>query len=245
VKTAAIIPARGGSKRVLGKNLRMLGGVSLVERAIATATICDDAWVSTDDARIAEVASRAGARVVMRPAHLATDTSPTEDTIKHWWRSLRSGERPDVIMLLQPSTPVFDLEHPRAALAAMVSGGYDSIVGVTVEAHHAFAGRLYPREDGLPEWRPHRPIMTRPRTQDVRAQGHENGAFWLFTAEHWQRTGCRQGGDCRAWAMGRYDSIDIDTMADLRIAEVIESERRADYALHELNAEAQAMGEYR
>jgi CMP-N-acetylneuraminic acid synthetase len=77
-RVIAIIPARGESKGVPGKNLRRVGGRSLVERAIDTcraATLIDDVYVSTDDAEIATTAEAAGATVIMRPAELSSDTA--------------------------------------------------------------------------------------------------------------------------------------------------------------------------
>lgn len=222
MRAAAIIPARGGSKRIPRKNLARLGGLTLVEHSIAAASLLDACWVSTDDAEIAAIASRAGARVLMRPAHLATNTSPTEDAIRHWLRSLPSSERPDVCVLLQPSTPMLD---GRAAShvfeAAWIARSHDSVVAVEQSAHRAFDGRIYPREGELPEWRPWRPVMSRPRTQDVRPMGTESGAFWCFTREHFERTGCRQGGDCRAYVLPRWSVVDIDEPADLFAAEAL------------------------
>lgn len=220
MRTAAIIPARSGSKRIPRKNVAVkLDGLTLVEHAIAAASLLDDVYVSTDDHEIASVAARAGARVVMRPRHLSTDSSPTEDAIRHWLRSLRSGERPDVCVLLQPSTPILSGEaHASMAASALIAGGHDSIVAVEQSAHRAFDGRIYPREGELPEWRPWRPVMSRPRTQDVRPMGTESGAFWAFTRKHFERTGCRQGGDCRAYVLPRWSCVDIDEPTDLEAA---------------------------
>lgn len=239
MRTAAIVPARGGSKRIPRKNVSVkLDGLTLVEHAIAAASLLDECWVSTDDAEIASVAARAGARVVMRPAHLATDTSPTEDAIRHWLRSLRSGERPDVCVLLQPSTPILGASvgnngahHVKAATSILIGGENDSVVAVEQSAHRAFDGRIYPREGELPEWRPWRPVMSRPRTQDVRPMGTECGAFWAFTREHFERTGCRQGGDCRAYVLPRWSCVDIDDPEDLEAAAALLAmhKRRAVY----------------
>ena len=232
MKTAAIIPARGASKRIPRKNLQRLGGRTLVEHAIGAASLLDAAWVSTDDSEIAAVAERAGACVVMRPAHLATDTSPTEDAVRHWLGTLPTSERPDVVVLLQPSTPM--LMPNRVAVvreAAWAAERHDSVVAVEQSAHRAFDGRIYPRADSLPEWRPWRPIMSRPRTQDVRPMGTECGAFWAFRREHFERTGCRQGGDCRAYMLPRWSVVDIDESADLLAAEALLGMWRAVYGI--------------
>lgn len=227
MRTAAIIPARGGSKRLPRKNLALLGGMSLTTHAIRAASVCDDIWVSTDDGEIAAHAAREGARVIMRPPYLATDTSSTEDAITHWLRAREADEKPDAIVLLQPSTPMLHgaESHVMAACLLLRDGRHDSVVAVEQDAHRAFDGRVYPRDGELPEWRPFRPVMSRPRTQDVRPQGTECGAFWVFTREHYERTGCRQGGDCRAYVVPRWTSVDIDTAEDLAAAEALLSMR--------------------
>jgi CMP-N-acetylneuraminic acid synthetase len=222
-RVAAIIPARSGSKRLPMKNLRKLGGRSLLSHAILAAEHCDEVWVSTDGADIATEAAAWRATVLMRPAHLATDTSSTEDAIAHWLRSMPRGDRPDVCVLVQASTPILRdaSEHVRRAVHELIDGGHDSVVAVEQDAHRAFDGRIYPRADGLPEWRPFRPVMSRPRTQDVRPQGTECGALWAFTREHFERTGCRQGGDCRAYVLPKWSTVDVDDEMDLRAAEAL------------------------
>jgi CMP-N-acetylneuraminic acid synthetase len=200
-RVAALIPARAGSKRLPGKNLRKLGGRSLLSHATLAAEHCDEVWVSTDGADIATEAAAWRATVLMRPSHLSQDHSTTEECIAHWLRSMPRGDRPDVCVLVQASTPI--------------------LVAVEQDAHRAFDGRIYAREDGLPEWRPFRPVMSRPRTQDVRPQGTEVGSFWIFRREHFEKTGCRQGGDCRAYPIPKWHSVDIDDESDLRAAEAL------------------------
>ena len=85
-RVIAIIPARGGSQGVPGKNLRRVGGRSLVKRAIdacRAARLVDEVYVSTDHAGIAESAEVAGATVIMRPAELSSDTSSSEAALLH------------------------------------------------------------------------------------------------------------------------------------------------------------------
>lgn len=215
MKFAAIIPARGGSKRLPGKNLALVGGVPLVVRAIESALSCDEVWVSTDCADIAAVATAAGARVLMRPAHLATDLATTESVLVHWWRSLRS--RPDALVLLQPTSPLRTSAHVDGAIALLHATGADSVCSVVRNSHAAFAGRAYPRE-GWTQFRPFRPIDYRPRTQDVRVVLEENGAVYVTRAAAWAETGNRMGGTVAAYVMDAVDSIDIDTESDLRLA---------------------------
>lgn len=219
MRTAAIIPARGGSERLRDKNLRIVGDVSLVESAVASAVALDVAYVSTDSPAIACVGESVGARVLMRPPELATSKASTESVIHHWWRTLGLHERPDIIVLLQPTSPLRTRRHVKEAVDLLRRTGASSVVSVSVEPRAHFAGRLYPRDDAR-DFRPFRPWDWRPRTQDVRAIGVENGAIWAFTREHWETTGRRDGGKrCVAYEMSALDSIDIDTEEDLMLAE--------------------------
>ena len=228
MKLAAFIPARGGSKRVPRKNLRRVGGKTLVERAIESARGAgiERIYVSTDSDEIAVEAQQHGAIAIERPRELSADTSSTEEAITHWWRGLALEDRPDAFVLLQPTSPLRTWQHVSEAVSLLVQSHADSVVSVEVSPVHAFAGRVRPRDTGS-EWKPDRPHDYRPRTQDVRAIGHENGAIWVTRRELWERTGCRQGGDCRAYVMSREDSIDVDSEADLTHANAVLSARAA------------------
>ena len=108
-RVLAIIPARGGSKGVPGKNLRRVGGRSLVERAVdacRAARLVEAVYVSTDDAEIAASAEAAGAKVIMRPAELCSDTASSESALLHALDQLiMVGEEPEVLVFVQCTSP--------------------------------------------------------------------------------------------------------------------------------------------
>jgi CMP-N,N'-diacetyllegionaminic acid synthase len=219
VKTAAIIPARGGSKRILAKNLRTVGGVSLVGRAIESAVSCDAVYVSTDSGAIAAEAARYGVHVVERPAELATDTATTEAVMQHWWRTLPLAARPDALVLLQPTSPLRNAHHVSDAIALLQESGADSVVSVKVNPHAIFAGRSYGRPEGWREFRPFRPKGFRPRTQDARVVVEEQGAIYVTRRAAWESSWDRMSGVCAEYRMSEDDSIDVDTEQDLARAE--------------------------
>lgn len=107
-KTIAIIPARGGSKRLPGKNVKMLGELPLLAHSIVFAqknpAIIDDIYVSTDDAGIKAMALQYGAKVIDRPEALSSDTEPTVSALKHALETI--PEPIDTIVLLQPTNPL-------------------------------------------------------------------------------------------------------------------------------------------
>jgi N-acylneuraminate cytidylyltransferase len=124
VKALGLIPARGGSKDIPGKNVRPLQGRSLIERAFDSAHasgVMDRIVLSTDDEVIAAEAHRVGLEVpFLRPAELAGDTSPMIDVAIHALRSLSAnGYEPDVLVLLQPTSPLRTAEHIRKALVLL------------------------------------------------------------------------------------------------------------------------------
>jgi CMP-N,N'-diacetyllegionaminic acid synthase len=109
-KILAIIPARGGSKGLHKKNIRMMNGIPLIcysiEHALSS-KLLDAIIVSTDDAEIKTVSENAGAQVILRPEEFAKDNSPTIDAVKHVIDTLKSqGKNFDIIALLEPTSPI-------------------------------------------------------------------------------------------------------------------------------------------
>jgi len=135
-----VVPARGGSKGIVGKNLQPVGGVPLVARTVATALrarAIDLVVVSTDDRDIADVARSAGAQVVDRPESLGGDTASSESAVLHALDAL-AGDDPDVTVLVQCTSPFTDPDDIDAAVAA-IDAGADS--AFTASATHAFLWR--------------------------------------------------------------------------------------------------------
>ena len=133
MRVLGFIPARAGSKGVPGKNRRILGGMSLVERAFRVACesgICDRIVASTDDLAVMELARKIGLDVpFIRPAELSSDATPMIDVLQHGVSCLeRTGYRPDAVLLLQPTSPLRTAQHLRDALALLE--GHDSVCSV-------------------------------------------------------------------------------------------------------------------
>lgn len=235
MRVAALVPARGGSTRVKRKNLRHVGGKSLLVHAIDAAHGARlPCYVSTEDDEIARVAAAHGAIVVARPLALATATATTEECIQHFIRTLPLTERPDAVAVLQPTSPLRTSRHVTEAIELLEATRADSVVSVVRHQRGHFAGRLVPRETVAgasgdhftwTEFRPHRPIDYRPRTQDAPPLGEENGAIYLFTLTHWHRTQNRMGGTIAAYEMDEASSVDIDHEVDIEIADAL-------FALH-------------
>ncbi|MER6913801.1 acylneuraminate cytidylyltransferase [Streptomyces sp. NPDC000594] len=147
----AVIPARGGSQGVPGKNLAPVGGVPLVARAVReclAAGPVTDVVVTTDDPGIAAAAREAGALAVIRPAALAGPTATSESAVLHaldTFEELR-GTRVDTVLLVQCTSPFLTREDVAGVAAAVAEGGADT--AVTVAPFHGFVWRAAPGDNG-------------------------------------------------------------------------------------------------
>ena len=140
-----VIPARGGSKGVKKKNIRMVGGKPLISYTIESLRQCsmvDNFITSTDSDEIASVAESYGCRVVKRPPELAKDETPTVPVIAHALSVLERETSFDYVAVLQPTTPLRSAEDIDLSLQNLIQSGVDSTVTVyKVEDHHP--ARMY------------------------------------------------------------------------------------------------------
>jgi CMP-N-acetylneuraminic acid synthetase len=218
MQVLAVIPARGGSKGIPNKNLAPIAGRPLLaytadaarQSSRITRTI-----VSTDDATIADTARGLGLEVpFMRPATLAADDTPMLPVVQHAVATMRaSGFAADVVVLLQPTSPLRRAEHIDAAIDLLEKSGAHSVVSV-VEVPHQFnpvsvlrldGDRLLPFIEG--------PLVT--RRQDKPQVFARNGPAVLAVRASVVEQGSLYGDDCRALVMSADDSLDIDSPRDL------------------------------
>ena len=177
----AVIPARGGSKGVPGKNLAPVGGVPLVARAIRAAQssgLVDAVAVSTDDDRIAAVAASEGAVVIRRPAELSGDQPSSESALLHAWEAFEdsSGEAVEVLVMLQCTSPFITPGEVADCVEAVLTGADSAF---TAAPTHGFVWRRDPEGDavGVNHDKAHRP-----RRQDREPEFLETGAVYAMTA---------------------------------------------------------------
>ena len=140
MKILGLIPARGGSKGIPGKNLKMLGDKKLLEYTVESALESKgltDIVLSTDDAAIAEAGQKAGVWIpFLRPAELAADDTPTLPVVIHALNFLRdSGKEYDAVCLLQPTTPFRKRGFIDQAISTFSKGQTDSLISVLPVPH--------------------------------------------------------------------------------------------------------------
>ena len=224
-----VIPARGGSKGLPGKNLQRVGGVSLVGRAVYAAREFAQSLghestilVDTDSSEIAGEGIAWGAQVpFLRPATLAGDATPTADNVLHAaTRLAEQGKAADVIVLLQPTSPLRTADDIRQCWQAFDASTSPSVIS-TVIPDHPPALAMRTSADGLLSWAGDGP------SADVRRQAfapvvYPSGAVYIISrALLEQKHSFIIPGVTRAVALPTERAIDIDTAADLAVASAL------------------------
>lgn len=209
-----VIPARGGSRGIPRKNLERVAGRSLVARAVRSARGAGvgPVVVSTDDEEIAVEAARHGARVIRRPAELATDTAGSEGVILHVLAQLDAyGEDlPPVTVLVQATSPFLDPLDLAVAVHRVADGAADVVLAATED--HSF--RWTYDGDGVATPLGH-DASHRPRRQDLPPQLRETGAFYAMRTSGLREHRNRFFGRIALHEVRGLTSMEIDTPADL------------------------------
>jgi len=221
--TLGIVPARSGSKGVPGKNVRLLSGRPLIEYTACAAResgVLDRVILSTDSEQIAEVGRRCGLEVpFIRPVHLAADQTPMLSVVRHAVDTLAaSGWLADLVVLLQPTSPLRRAAHIRDAVDRLRSSKADSVVTVVELPRHMSPDYVMRIENGM--LKPFLPEGDRvARRQDARPAYSRDGtayAFWRVTLE---RFGNIYGERCEPLVIDAADSLSIDSQDDWAAAE--------------------------
>lgn len=210
-----IIPARGGSRGVPGKNLHAVGGRPLVAWSIDAGRLIaplERVIVSTDSPEIAAVAERYGASALERPPELAHDTAPTEPAMTHALDA-RGAPDEDIVVLLQPTSPLRRASTVRAVVDAVRSGEADS--AVTVRRAHDFRWGLADDGAGV------RQYDRRLRRQDMQPMFAETGSVYASSIAAFRRSGDRLSGRTRLIEVDTWERLDADTGADLEVLDCL------------------------
>lgn len=212
-----IIPARGGSKGVPRKNIRLLEGKPLVAYTIEAALhsgMVDRVFVSTDDDEIAQVAKKFGAEVIPRPAELAGDKVTLEPVIKHALDYLKETERyvPDFVSCIQPTSPLLKPEIVAACVKKVKEEGFDSCITAFLPDTYEWKWTPVINKGNVEVgYEPERPVMKRVVRQDLPKTYHENGAFYITKTPLFHEVGHRWGGKMGIVEMAPLDSLQVDS----------------------------------
>ncbi len=217
------MPARAGSKGIPGKNLRLLGGRSLIDyaaRAARESGVVDRAVLSTDAEDIAAEGRRAGLQVpFLRPGSLAQDDTPMKPVIEHALASLaESGFTPEIVLLLQPTSPLRTPAHLREAVRLLRESRADSVVTVVELPRHLSPDYVMRIDAG--ELKPFLAEGARvTRRQDARPAYVRDGTVYAFWARTLAEQGSIYGEHCVPLLVDAAHSITIDSQADWDAAE--------------------------
>ena len=217
----AFIPARGGSKGIIDKNIKEFCGKPLVVHSIQHALNCkliDNVIVSSDDPKILQISNDAGATIIERPPELANDTATTESSINHFLKC--SKENPDIIVLLQATSPLRPKEALDEALKYFMKNQFDSLLSICPT--HRFFWKIKNDYKLTAEY----DYLHRPRRQDIKSIDKryiENGSLYIFTKNIFDKQGDRLGGKIGYVEWPEEFNIEIDTPLDFLLAEKIYS----------------------
>lgn len=223
-KVLAIIPARGGSKGIPGKNIVNVCGKPLIQYTIDAAKASryiDYVYVSTDSEKIAMVSRECGIDVTkLRPSELATDEAKTIDVIKYTL-NLFNEDRYDYVVLLQPTQPLRQAKHIDEAIEMIVPGKCESIVSVSEVNEHPLFMRKINAEGKLES------ILVASSTvrrQELGAYYKVNGAIYINNIEELLQHDVSLNDNVYPFVMEKEFDLDIDEQNDLnKLIEIVAS----------------------
>ncbi len=220
----ALIPARGGSKGLPRKNVQLLCGKPLIAWTIEQARACkylDNIIVSTDDREIAAVSKKYGAEVpFLRPKRLAGNKSRMIDVIEHAVKYLeRAGRSWDIIVLLQPTSPLRRSIDIAAAVEKLFRKKARAIVSVCPSGHHPLWSNTLPGDGGMHKFL--RPEVSDKARQELPVYYQMNGALYIAYTKYLLNNKGFLGAGTFAYIMPSERSVDIDSRLDAQLAELL------------------------
>ncbi|OVE81643.1 hypothetical protein BVY03_03315 [bacterium K02(2017)] len=221
MRIVAIIPARGGSKGIVGKNSKIILNKPLIawsiEQALSAKQI-NEVYVTSDSDEILNISKEYGATSIKRPDELASDTSSSEDALKHALTKIDQSNPIDYVMFLQATSPLRLPHHLDQAIDHLVSKDADSLLSVTPHLDHFYWQR--DAKDGQLKSVNYDYKARKPR-QQFNETYHENGSFYLFKPKILINENNRLGGKIEMYQMDTWCSFQIDELEDFNTCEYL------------------------
>jgi CMP-N,N'-diacetyllegionaminic acid synthase len=219
----AIIPARGGSKRLPRKNILDLNGKPLIAWSIEAglnSKYVDKVVVTSDDREILDVADKYGAEIIIRPDDLASDMATTVDTVEHVLENIDSYE---YLVLLQPTSPLRTYKHIDEAIQLLEQKNADAIIGVCETDHSPLWTNTLPNSKSMDNFLS--PEIIGKRSQDLDKHYRINGAIYICKTDKFiQEKTLFIKNNNYAYEMERSASVDIDNHIDFILAGLLLNE---------------------
>jgi CMP-N,N'-diacetyllegionaminic acid synthase len=214
----ALIPARGGSKGVVRKNMRPVKGIPLVGytlKAALKSKYINRVYMSSDDDEIINYAKEMGANAIRRPSEFANDNASANDVVNHFFSTLdiRLIEQDPYIIYLQPTSPLRTAEHIDKALEAMMEHGLSKLVSVQEMTKSPFKAFVLGSKGLLEALFTEE--STNKRRQDLPKAFSPNGAIYIFKISDFKVNNKFPSNGSYPYIMNKKDSLDIDTEDDL------------------------------
>ena len=217
----AIIPARGGSKRLPDKNILDLNGKPLIAWSIETAKKSkkiDDIVVTSDNNKILDIAKKYNVKTIKRPDFLASDTATTFDAIKHAIESLK--EKFEYIVLLQPTSPLRNEKHIDEAIELLEKKNADAVISVCEVDHSPLWSNTLPESLDMSNFIKNE--IKNKRSQELEKYYRLNGAIYICkTNRLLEEKTFFIKDNIFAYVMDKKSSVDIDDEIDFELAKVL------------------------
>ena len=221
----AIIPARGGSKGIKHKNMVLVDGKPLIQYTIEAAKesrYITRTIVNSDDEEILRFAESQDIETVVRPSELAQNNTPMKDVICDQLSRLKQKENyvPDIILLLQPTSPLRTGRHIDEAMKKLIYSDGDALVSVEEEPHlHSPYSVMRLNEKGYLEFFMKEGQRFTSRQEKPKFYARNGAAIYAVYTDIYMKTGSLYGTKCVPYEMAAEDSVDIDDQLDLFVAE--------------------------
>lgn len=213
MKIVSIIPARGGSKSIPRKNIKLLDGKPLISYIINSSLASkhiSETYVSTEDEEIAKISQYFGAKIIKRPTNLSDDKTSSEDVLLHFAENVDF----DVLVFLQCTSPLTKSVDIDGAIDLYLSKKYDSILSVCDDTSGFFCGGFLWSEIGESL---NYNYKKRPRRQEMKKTYRENGAIYIISKEKLLENKNRLCGKIGLYVMPQKRSFEIDEPKDFEL----------------------------
>lgn len=227
MKVLFVITARGGSKGLPGKNIKTLGGIPLIAYKIIAAQKCQydsRIIVSTDDKEIADISCRFGAEVpFIRPEYLAVDSASSADVVYHAmsWINENDKEKYDYVCLLEPSSPFASYQDLNKSITLIEESGADTLLGMKeAEITTNFIHSL-DEKGGLSNFYYVVKDLKSIRRQDQKKEYTMNGCMYIARWDYFIKNKLFHSENSIPYIMPTEASVEIDTMLDYELANII------------------------
>ena len=226
MNVVSIIPARGGSKGIPRKNIKLLNKNPVISYSIEASNSCgliNNTIVSTEDDEISKISNEWGANIIKRPDELAEDTSSSIDVILHVLDYLEDNDSlPDLFVLLQPTSPLRTSEDIENSINLFLESDCDSLVSVCKLNHQSLLNFSL-NDDYLVQ--NNNENFFNCRRQDLPTYYELNGAIYITTPEYIRKNKSFYGDKTIPYIMPKERSVDLDTFFDFKLVEFLLKDR--------------------